>query len=301
MDPQQSALPLQLHGNTFAMSSGQVPKLSAGYNEGGGGGGDGGGQEAELNQQNMTSSAHVSSRLNPDEQFQCPLEPLVHCRAKGELDVKSRSCSLLTICRSGVIFPWMNPRTTDSEQSVSGGVQAGHVGGGGGRHSVRRERTAFTNSQLLELEKEFHFSPYLCRPRRLEMAAGLQLTDRQIKIWFQNRRMRYKKEHKHGKLVNPSRWSPCNPSSSSSSCADHWRLPGAFVVRTSPSSDVHFMDYAPMSSSPFDSPCQASSGQCIHPAELPHLNCILPSVANGLPPSCTGTDSHHHAGISNWS
>lgn len=110
MDPQQSALPLQLHGNSFAMSPGQVPKLSAG-------GGGGGGQEAELHQQNMTSSAHVSSRLNPGEQFQCPLEPLVHCHAKGELDMKSRSCSLLTICRSGVMFPWMNPRTADSEQS----------------------------------------------------------------------------------------------------------------------------------------------------------------------------------------
>lgn len=118
MDPQLSALPLQLHGNSFAMSSGQVPKLSAGYNEGEGGGG---GQEAELNQQNMTSSAHVSSRLNPGEQFQCPLEPLVHCHAKGKLDIKSRSCSLLTICRSGVIFPWMNPRTTDSEQSGNSG------------------------------------------------------------------------------------------------------------------------------------------------------------------------------------
>lgn len=114
MDPQQSALPLQLHGNIFAMSSGQVPKLSAGYSEGGGGGG---GQEAELNQKNMTSCAHVSSRLNPDEQFQSPLEPLVHCHAKGKLDMKSRSCSLLTICHSGVIFPWMNPRTTDSEHS----------------------------------------------------------------------------------------------------------------------------------------------------------------------------------------
>ncbi len=123
MDPQQSALPLQLHGNSFAMSSGQVPKLSAGYNEGGGGGGrgGGGGQEAELHQQNMTSSAHVSSRLNPGEQFQCPLEPLVHCHAKGELGMKSRSCSLLTICRSGVIFPWMTPRTTGSEQSGNSG------------------------------------------------------------------------------------------------------------------------------------------------------------------------------------
>ncbi|KAG8002667.1 Homeobox protein Hox-C3a [Nibea albiflora] len=282
------------------MSSGQVPKLNAGYNEGGGGGGAGGGrgrrgQEAELNQQNVTSSVHVSSRLNPGEQFQCPLEPLVQCHAKGKLDIKSRSCSLLTICRSGVMFPWMHPRTTNSEQSVSGGVS------GRGRLGVRRERTAFTNSQLLELEKEFHFNPYLCRPRRLEMAAGLQLTDRQVKIWFQNRRMRYKKEHKYGKVAvaGSSQWSSCDPSPSPSSCEDLLRFPGACVVRTS-SSELHFMDYAPMSSSVFGSHCDASSGQCIHPADLPHLSGILPSVANGPPPSCTGVDSHHHAGISNW-
>ncbi|XP_066950935.1 uncharacterized protein [Macrobrachium rosenbergii] len=63
----------------------------------------------------------------------------------------------------------------------------------------KRKRTAFTPHMILELEKEFLINQYLNVGRKRDIACRLRLPEQQIKIWFQNRRQKWKKTQEQRK------------------------------------------------------------------------------------------------------
>lgn len=58
----------------------------------------------------------------------------------------------------------------------------------------RKLRTVFTEKQLEGLESKFAEKKYLSVPDRMELAGRLELSETQVKTWFQNRRMKCKKQ-----------------------------------------------------------------------------------------------------------
>lgn len=68
-------------------------------------------------------------------------------------------------------------------------------------HKRKGGQVRFSNDQTIELEKKFETQKYLSPPERKRLAKMLQLSERQVKTWFQNRRAKWrrlKQENPHG-------------------------------------------------------------------------------------------------------
>ncbi|XP_007949043.2 homeobox protein Nkx-3.1 [Orycteropus afer afer] len=62
------------------------------------------------------------------------------------------------------------------------------------KQQQKRARSAFSHTQVIELERKFSHQKYLSAPERAHLAKNLKLTETQVKIWFQNRRYKTKRK-----------------------------------------------------------------------------------------------------------
>ncbi|XP_060682988.1 homeobox protein Nkx-2.5-like [Hemiscyllium ocellatum] len=87
-----------------------------------------------------------------------------------------------------------SPERKSMDKKTSREARRGDAVAGSGRRARRKPRVLFSQAQVYELERRFKQQRYLSAPERDHLANVLKLTSTQVKIWFQNRRYKCKRQ-----------------------------------------------------------------------------------------------------------